>query len=249
MTPRQGLAVGVTGDGGRNMLKTLACILVFLVAACASGGGSRSGGVSTVREGGVLSVPDATTSVQSSDFRVAPLDELDIKVFGVETLTGKYQVDPLGQLEMPLIGVVMVKGYSTFDLGRLLEQKLSESYLQNPQVSVRISNSFGQQMTIEGAVGKPGLYPVRGQMSLLQAIAVAGGMTREADPKRVVIFRTIEGKRQGAAFDLEKIRTGAAEDPIVFGNDIIVVDGSNISSDYGDLLRAIPLIGLFVRLF
>jgi polysaccharide export outer membrane protein len=80
----------------------------------------------------------------------------------------------------------------------------------------------------------------------LQAVAISGGPTRGANTNRVVIFRSIDGKRMAAAFDLLKIRAGEGEDPAVFGNDVIVMDGSGLRATYDDFIRSIPLIGLFV---
>jgi len=195
---------------------------------------------------GNLDLPDTTLGVDRNDLRVAPLDLVEIWVFGVEELKGTYQVDPEGKIRFPLIGIVDAQGYATFELAALIEEKLRNGFVTNPQVSVRISESSGQQLTVEGAVQKPGMYPVRGRLSLLQAIAISGGPTPGADASRVVIFRYIEGKRMAAAYNLMKIRGGEVEDPIVYGNDIIVIDGDNVRQGYEDLIRSIPVLGLFM---
>jgi polysaccharide export outer membrane protein len=219
------------------LILVVACVLE--VSACQAGPSSNAGGSS-------LSVPDTTSSLTSGDLRVAPLDVLEIKVFGVPDLDGPYQVDPEGLIKVPLIGAVTAKGYTIFELAQIIETKLGESFLQDPQVSIRVTESFGRQITVEGAVEKPGMYPVKGDISLLQALAVSGGPADTADERRVAIFRTIEGVRKAAVFDIVSIREGKAEDPPVFGNDIIVVDGSATRTAYQEFLRAIPFLGLFV---
>jgi polysaccharide export outer membrane protein len=227
-------------------LRSLAFVLVaaaMLVSAC-----STTPPVPPPADRARFNLPDATAGKQAGDLRVAPLDLLEIKVFGVTDLDGAYQVDPDGRIKMPLVGVVEAKGYTIFELAKTLETKLGATYLQNPQVTVRISEASGQQMTVEGAVAKPGMYPVRGPLTLLQALAVSGGPTENADPKRVVVFRMIEGRREAGGFDLTKIRSGRAEDPPVFGNDIIVVDGSEIKSGYSEFIKAVPLLGLFIAM-
>ena len=206
---------------------------------------SAPSGVAGVSQG-VLSVPDSTSSLRSGDLRVAPLDVLEIRVFGVPDLDGPYQVDPDGMIKVPLVGGLDAKGYTIFELAQILEERLREKFLQDPQVSIRVSESFGRQITVEGAVEKPGIYPVKGDITLLQALAVSGGPSDNADERRVGIFRTIEGARKAAVFDIRAIREGRAEDPPVFGNDIIVVDGSATRSVYQEFLRAIPFFGLFV---
>jgi polysaccharide export outer membrane protein len=215
--------------------------LGFLLAACQS---PSLIGISGSSE--ILAVPDRTSSLRSSDLRVAPLDVLDIRVFGVPDIDGEYQVDPDGMIKVPLVGGIDAKGYTIFELAQILEARLGESFLQNPQVSIRVLESFGRQITVEGSVEKPGMYPVKGDVTLLQALAVSGGASETANERRVAVFRTIEGTRKAAVFDIVAIREGRAEDPQVFGNDIIVVDGSATRSAYQEFLRAIPFLGLFV---
>jgi len=95
----------------------------------------------------------------------------------------------------------------------------------------------------------PGMYPVRGRLSLLQAIALSGGPTAGANLDGIVLFRTVEGKRQAARFDLIKIRNGQSVDPIIYGNDVIVVDGSSSDGAFEQILRSIPAVGMFMGLF
>lgn len=226
---------------GNPWLKGLALAFLIGSAGACSSSADYSGITATN-----LSLPDTTLLVESSDLRVAPLDVLEIKVFGVPDLDGTYQVDPDGKIKVPLVGIIDAKGYTIFELAGLLEKRLGESFLQNPQVSIRTTEAFGQQVTVEGAVSKPGMYPVRGRLTLMQAVAVSGGPTNQANPSRVIIFRTIEGKRNAAAFDLLKIRAGQVEDPPVYGNDIIVMDGSTLRAGWDEFVRSIPVIGLFL---
>jgi polysaccharide export outer membrane protein len=82
-------------------------------------------------------------------------------------------------------------------------------------------------------------------MTLMQAIALAKGPTEDANPHRVAIFRTINGKRQAASFDLVSIRRGEAQDPPVYSGDIVVVDGSSVKSLEKRLLQSIPFLAIF----
>lgn len=218
-------------------------LLALAVAACAVSNPSP------IESGIMLALPDSTSSVQSGDQKIAPLDVIEVKVFGVPDLNGVYQVDPAGQIKIPLVGVVEAQGLNVFDLASALEKRLAENLLQVPQVTVRISELYGQQVTVDGAIRSPGVYPVKGTMTLLQAIAVSGGPAENANPNRVIIFRTIEGERKAAAFDLIKIRNGTDPDPRVYGNDTIVVDGSDVRNSLNELARAIPLLGLFMSVY
>ena len=215
--------------------------LVVLAGACQSSG--RGGGdVQLARN---LSVPDTTLPIQNLDVRISPMDLLEISVFGAPDLDNSYQVDFEGKLKLPLIGLVSASGYTPSELAAILETKFGESYLQDADVTVRITETQQRFLTVDGSVQKPGMYPVEGQLTLIQAIALSGGPAENADPRKVVVFRQIEGKRNAAAFDLRKIRSGEAEDPLVYANDIIVMDGSEARRTYGEFLRSVPLLALF----
>lgn len=224
-----------------RILQGLKVILVLAaLGACQSSGGGAGAGPVT------LAVPDTTSPVQSGDLRIGPMDLLEVSVFGAPDLDDSYQVDFEGSLKMPLIGSFKAAGYTASELATYLEGRLSERFLQDPDVTVRIAESQDRLVTVDGSVAKPGMYPVRGQLTLLQAIALSGGPTDNADPRRVIIFRQIEGKRNAAGFDLKAIRAGEADDPLVYGNDIVVVDGSEARRNYGEFLRSVPLLALFL---
>ncbi len=196
-----------------------------------------------------LEVPDSTSLVEEGDIRLGPLDLLQINVFGVPELSGEYQIDSSGHIRVPLIGELMAKGFTSSELSTVLERSLGERYLQDPNVSVVVKESFAQMITVDGAVTKPGMYPVQGPLTLLQAVAMSGGPTEGAKPESVIVFRQIEGQRMAAAFNLNDIRAGVAEDPSVFGNDIIVVDGSEAKQRYGDFLKSVPLLTMLFIAF
>lgn len=223
-------------------------LTLTLAAGCASSGGKVSETARAQAAPGTLAAPDTAIATEIGDLRVSPLDVLEISVFGVTQLNGSYQIDPEGKLKLPLVGVVEAKGYTTFELAKLLENKLSERFLQDPQVNIRLAEGSRRSLTVEGAVSKPGLYPVTSNMTLMQAVAQSGGPTERADPRKVLIFRTIDGERRAARFNLEDIRNGETPDPAVYGNDIVVVFGSRTQRNYVEVMRLLPLVGMFVGL-
>lgn len=218
-----------------------AALLCLALGACAdSRGGPIPYNVSD------FNAPDSTvTAPLEGGYRIAPVDILTIKVFGMEDLSGDYQVDLRGNLAMPLIGEVSAVGKSPAELKALLTQKYAESYLENPDVTVGIKEAKGQSLTVDGAVNKPGNYPVVGPMTLMQAVALAEGTDELANLRRVAVFRTIDGQRQAAAFDLLSIRRGQMPDPPVYSGDIVIVDGSNIKEAYKKFTQAFPLFAIF----
>lgn len=220
-----------------------AAAALLLAAGCA--GGVASDAPTFAKETTRLDVPDATTLLAATEVRIAPLDRIRVSFLGVADLSGEYQVDSVGEVRLPLVGVVEAKGYTPNDFAEALETRYNDRYLKDAEVSVLIVSTTGDQLTVEGTIRKPGLVPVRGRMTLLQAIAISGGLDEGANARKVLIFRQVNGERRVAAFDLVAIRRGKMEDPQVFGNDLIVVDGSSTSRGYRELLRSLPLLGLF----
>lgn len=225
-------------------MRSVQILLMACLMACAACQTGYEGTLTQTE----LSVPDTTAIVQSGDLRITAMDVLDISVFGAPDLDNSYQVDFEGTLKMPLVGSFKVAGFTANELSKVLEARLGDKYLQDPDVMVRISESQGRFLTVDGSVQKPGMYPVDGELTLLQAIALSGGPNENANPRRVIVFRKIEGVRQAAGFNLRDIREGKAEDPLVYGNDIIVVDGSEARRNYGDFIRSVPLVALFFAL-
>jgi polysaccharide export outer membrane protein len=192
-------------------------------------------------------VPDApTVAPLGAGYKIAPLDTLTIKVFKMPDLSGDFDVDLAGQISVPLIGSVTATGYTTAQLDEQLTQRLGAKYLENPDVSIGVKSSTSRSVTVDGAVNKAGGFPVTGPVTLMQAVAQAGGATPDANIRRVAIFRQIGGKRQAAAFDLSSIRRGEMEDPQVYAGDIVIVDGSSIKALQKKILGALPLVNMFI---
>lgn len=219
---------------------------VFFAVSCvvASGCADRRGGV--IPYGQVLAAPDEPkVQVLEANYKIAPLDQLSIKVFNVDELSGDYAVDLAGHISLPLVGEVDAVNLTTAELDQKLTKMLGEKYYEHPDVSVAIKESTAHVVTVDGAVQSAGQFPVAGPMTLIQAVALAKGTTEDANSRRVAVFRTIDGRRAAAAFDLTAIRRGEAQDPRIFPGDIIVVDGSKIKAIQKQILQTVPLLSLF----
>ena len=235
------LPAGHVARAGRAVIILCTAFAAALLGGCT---GSRGGPVPYGVEN--FGTPDApAVATLEEDYRIAPLDKLKISVFQVADLSGEYEVDLTGMIAMPLIGSVKAVDKTTQQLRSELVQRLGAKYLQNPDVSVGIKESTRRSVTVDGSVRQPGMFPVTGPMTLMQAIAMARGTDENANPRRIAIFRQISGQRMAAAFDLTSIRRGQAEDPKIYSGDIIVVDGSNIKAIQRDLLQTVPLLSIF----
>lgn len=218
----------------------LAAGLALCAAACSEGrGGPLPYNMS-------MAPPDApTVQALETNYRIAPLDKLEIKVLKMTDLSGDYNVDLAGNISMPLIGEVRALNLTTAELDSQLSAKLGEKYLENPDVSIGIKESTSRVVTVDGAVREPGAFPTIGQTSLMRVVALAKGVTEDANPRRVAVFRTVGGQRQGAAFDLVSIRQGQSPDPQLYAGDIVVVDGSSIKQAYRTFMQSFPLLAIF----
>ena len=180
-----------------------------------------------------LPPPDAVarSTPGVSEYRISPADTLDINVSQLPELTKVVEVGPGGKILLPLIGQVQAAGRTPVELSDDIAAGLKKKYMKDPIVVVSVKEAQGDKVTIDGAVTKPGVYSLAGPTTLLQAVALAQGPDPKlANTKRVAIFRTIGGQRRSAFYDLTQIRTGKAEDPSIYGNDIVVVDTSGAKS-------------------
>lgn len=192
----------------------------------------------------LMPTPEMTTA--TADYRISPLDTLSITVFQEPDLSLKdVVVETSGTLLLPLLGKTQVAGLTTSELAADLESKYGARYVRRPQISITITNPVSQQVTVEGNVIQPGIYPVSGRMTLLRALASARGPTRVAALDEVVVFRVINGQRMGALFDVNAIRKGRAPDPQIMGNDMVVVGFNAVKGAYRDFLQTAPVFAIF----
>jgi polysaccharide biosynthesis/export protein len=184
-------------------------------------------------------------SGSNSDYKISPLDVVDITVFGVKDLDRTVQVSSSGMITLPLIKQVQAGGLTQAELEREIARKLDAAYLQSPQVSVFVKEYNSQRVTVDGAVKKPGIFPTTGRISLLQAIALAEGLNDVADPSGILLFRTINNKRMVARYDLKMVRSGKINDPMLQAGDIVMVDESSTKTTLRQIKDVMPLSGLF----
>jgi len=178
------------------------------------------------------------------EYRIGTQDLIEVQVLGIQELRREARVNAKGMIGLPLVGAVHVAGLTTAEAETLIGGLYSKNYLQNPEVSVFVKEFTRQNVTFEGAVGKPGIYPLKGTTTLLQALANAGGQGALSDPSDVVLFRMEEGERRAIKFDIGKIRSAEAPDPVLQPGDLIIVNRSAArvalrDSLFGDILQVI----------
>nr|WP_317892196.1 polysaccharide biosynthesis/export family protein [uncultured Sphingomonas sp.] len=222
-------------------LRPVALLAAGLLSACQS---PRAGLPHGPDAYAVIPPPAAGTT--RGAYRIGPLDVLAITVFQEPELSQRdVQVDASGNLLMPLVGTVQARGKTAHQLSREIAGRLGTEYLVDPQVTVTVTASVSQQVTVEGNVTMPGVYDITGAPTLLEALARARSPTRVARLQEVVVFRTIDGRRAGAVFDVAAIRNGRAPDPELLGGDVVVVGFDAVKGAFRDFLTTAPLVSAF----
>jgi polysaccharide export outer membrane protein len=229
----------------RGRAGALLCLVLSVVMV--SGCNSTRGGPIAYEAPANFERPDPPRAFAfGADYRIATGDLLSMTVFQVDALSKDYRVDLSGNVSVPLIGDVAAVGRTTTELRQEIATRLGARYLRNPDVTVAVKESTSNHVTLEGGVRRPGLFPINGPLTLLQSIAMAGGIeATQGNPRRIAIFRRIQGQRMAAAFDLVSIRRGEGPDPEIFPGDIIVVETNSRRGLFQDILQIIPLYGLF----
>jgi len=134
-----------------------------------------------------------TSNIAAQDYLIGPDDVLKITVYREEDMDRTVRVSSDGYISFPLLGKVKAEGLTVSGLERSLIMELIR-YLKNPQVTVFIEE-YGT-ITVSGQVEKPGSYPLKGEMSVIEAISMAGGFTKIAAQNAVKVMRLEEGKKK-----------------------------------------------------
>jgi polysaccharide export outer membrane protein len=161
----------------------------LLLATC------LTGCVTSVTERVIPIKDKAEASPQSENYKLLPSDSVKVTVFQEPDLVTEEQIARDGGISFPLIGRVVIGGLTVDGAQSLIEHKLSEKYLKDPQVSVVITGYSAQNFTILGQVGAPGSYPIPPDevaFTLPMAIARAGGNTRIGNLRNISITRRTE---------------------------------------------------------
>ena len=242
----------------KTLLVVISSVLLALAAqACSTAGRSPAAGASSPASSAASASTGQSDPELKGDFvpavigipadpgpertyRIGPYDLLKIDVFQVPDLSSQVRVDDKGLAVMPLIGAVQVGGLTPQEAEQTIANKLAEQYLQNPQVRIFVSEYASQKVTVIGVVKKPGVFPVAGRTTLMQAIALAGGLDDVAKKSEIVIFRKQpNGSVNAYVVDMAAIEEGKLTDPVIVGDDRIVVPKSGaavLSKAIGNVL-------------
>ena len=187
-------------------------------------------------------VSENTLAINADQDRFRIGDIADIFVYNVDSLTNTYPVDREGNVNFPLIGSQKVAGLTTLELQKQLMSEYGANYLQNPSITVKLESSMLGNIVVDGAVSKPGVFDLFKPIRLSEAVAMAGGLSENANQKEVYMVREIEGKKKVKIVNLKDIRRMGATDPQVYPDDIVYVQDSTGRMAYNEFLRTVPLL-------
>lgn len=229
-------------------------VCTLLVAALLAGCADKTPPISSVPNAPTtliteMPVPESSDAVRSTRSAfIGAFSELRVEVFGVPEMQRDVLTDGEGNFAFPLIGTVAAAGLKPDEVSDEIRTRLAGRYVRDPQVTVnfKLSDSplatQSMLVTVDGQVNKAGAYPVVGRVTLMRAVALAGGTTEFAKLEDVVVFRDVGAKSYVGIYNLEAIRRGNYADPEVFPNDVIVVGDSPARRRFKDILQIVPAL-------
>lgn len=229
---------------------SLAAISTILVSGCAK----DAPPVASVPNAPVsilatLPEPEAGDVVRSTRSAfVGPFSELRVEVFGVPEMQRDIMADGEGNFSFPLVGAVAAAGKTPGVIAEEIRNRLTGRYIRDPQVTVNFKSSVNplsvqsMSVTVDGQVNRSGSYPIVGRVTLMRAVALAGGTNEFAKLEDVVVFRDVGGEKYVGLYNLGSIRRGNYADPEIFPNDVVIVGDSPARRQLKDILQIGPAL-------
>jgi len=185
------------------------------------------------------------------DYKIGPEDLLEISVFEDEKLNKTVRVSSQGNISLPLLGILRVKGLTANELEKEIRDLLTEKYFQDPHVSVFIKEYRNQRISVIGAVEKPGVFDVTGQKTILDMLAMAGGLKGETEKSAgqlLFLIRppTLEGLEEGKTKEREGLNKQVSNTFIIDLEELLIKGDLtlNLPLTHGDIIN-IPVSGKF----
>lgn len=169
-------------------------------------------------------VSHAFTSFQG-EFSTAlgPGDRFSINVFREESLSGEYVVSSRGTVSFPLLGHLEVAGRNCEDVEQLVSERLAEGLIHQPSVACRVVEQRSLQVLVVGSVNSPKSIAYSETLTIVEAIALAGGLTANANDDRAIVTRRIDGEMVEIEVPLRLVMSGRAPNLRLWPNDLVFV--------------------------
>ena len=177
--------------------------------ACALAAGSPA--TATLQVRAAQAPPQATANGAAAalppDYVIGPDDVLDVRFWKDQDMSGEFVVRPDGRISLPLLNDVAAAGLTPEQLRvRLIEE--ARRYVETPNATVIVKTINSRKVFITGQVEKPGPYPLTSRVTVVQLIAMAGGLREYADAGKIIIMRSENGRVTPLRFDYTKLAEG-----------------------------------------
>jgi len=174
--------------------------------------------------------PTPTPAAEAGEARsgggtLGPGDVVEVRVFQEPEHSGTWRLSPEGTIDYPLCGKVQLRGTTPSTAADMLRECLAR-YVRRPQVSVLIREYNSHKVFVFGEVQKPGTFPVDGEMSIVQAITLAGGFTKLAAKNNTLVTRVVDGQERKIRVPVEDIGVGREKNFMLQPGDIVFVPES-----------------------
>ena len=211
----------------KPVLRTIAAVSALAVWATAVAGAAQQAAppkpaAPAPAPAGAPKLPEGVTP--SEDYIIGPEDVLVVVFWRDKDMTTEAVVRPDGKITLPLVNDIQAAGLAPEEL-RVKIQAAAARYIEDPSASVVVKQINSRRVFITGQVLKPGPYNLTGPMTVLQLIAMAGGLTEFAEKKQIAIVRTENGKPASLLFDYEAVakRTKLQQNiPLKPGDTVVV---------------------------
>ena len=190
------------------------------VAAQSAPSGSDQKPATTDRSSGTPAAPAPVTN--DPDYRIGPQDVVRIDVWKEPEITSTIPVRPDGKISLPLLNDVQAAGLTAMQLAGNIRNGLAK-YLNNPQVTVTITQINSKRVFVTGEVVRSGALQLLPGMTILEALSTCGGFTQFAREKSIYILRSENGKQVKIPYDYKSVLKGKIDDVVLQAGDVIVV--------------------------
>lgn len=171
-----------------------------------------------------LAPQEVADEVLAPDESLGVDDVFEVRVYGEAELSGTFRVAADGSVDYPFAGRIQVLGRRSGDIQAEITQRLADGFLKNPQVSVMVREWNSRKISVLGQVQQPGAVAYFQHMTIIDAIAAAGGFTGIAAQNKVTLRRTVGGKVQSSTHRVADISEGKRPNVRLLPGDIVVVE-------------------------
>ena len=170
------------------------------------------------------SASESQVAENDADYKIGPQDVLRVDVWKEAEISRTVPVRPDGKISLPLLNDVQAAGLTAIQLADLIREGLKK-FINNPQVTVSVSEINSRRVYVTGEVTRPGSMSLLPNMTVLQALSTSGGFTQFARTKNIYVLRTTNGKQEKLPFNYKEVLNGQKPEQnlILKPGDVIVV--------------------------